>query len=122
MAVIKKSLTTDTSGDATTTFNVNDYIDTIAIDYSASADAGTDTTITGYLGGSSFTIYSKTDSNTDVVVRPRVKVQSNAGTDVEYASNYPIYEKYMVDRVTITFAQGGSTKTNLVVIGIDRSY
>ena len=122
MTVITKSLTTDASGDATTTINVQGYINTIGIVYSASADAGTDVTITGYIGSSSFTVYSKTDYNTTHLVRPRVAVQDNAGTDLTYDGTRKVSEAYFVDRLVITFAQGGASKTNTVNISLDKVY
>ncbi len=122
MAVLVNSLTTDASGDATITFNVEGYVDTIAIDYAADAGATTDVTITGYLGSYSFTMYSKTDSITDAIVRPRVAVQDNAGNNVTYDGTNEIYERYLVDRITITIAQGGASKTDVVTLGVIRNY
>ena len=121
MGVIKKTLTTDAAGDASETFNVHGYVDTIAIDYSATGAAGTDITITGYLEGASFTLYSKTDNITDVVLRPRVKVQDNTGADVLYAAaGEEVHERYMVDKINVTIAQGGDSKVSVVTIGIER--
>ena len=116
MRVIKSitgDLTTDASGDASHVYQINGKIIAIRLDYSASADAGTDITITNDL---SETVYSKTDSKTDVTLRPRTPVEDNAGTDVTYDGSNEIYEPYSAAEVTVTIAQGGASVTDNVLV------
>ena len=113
-------LTTNSSGDASVTKSIIGKIDSISVDYAADMASGADITITGYIGAKSFTLYSKTDSVTDAIVRPRVVVQDNAGTDIDLSDteggNTAQYEHYAVDAVNVTIAQGGDTKECAVTI------
>ena len=55
--------------------------------------------------GKAVTLYSKSNSATDVRVQPRVVVHDNGGTGVTYDGTSPIYDKYAVaDHVTVTLA------------------
>lgn len=110
MAIISRTLTTDSSGDDTEIIDFHGTINTISIDYAADAASGTDVTVTGHIGSKSFTIYTKSNSNTDAIVRPRTPVDDNAGTNVTFDGSNEIYEPFMVDKLTLTVAQGGDTK------------
>jgi len=95
-------LTTDASGSASETIFMPSKLHTIKIDYASDVSSGCDTTIKNDLGE---TVYSKTDSNTDVIVSPRKLVQDNTGADISGE-----YDYYTGNHWTITIAQGGASK------------
>jgi hypothetical protein len=113
------NLTSDSSGDATETKNINGLIDTVVVNYADDVEATCDITITGYVGSKSFTIYSKTDSKTDAVIRPRTPMMDNAGSAVTYDGTNEIYDKFFVESVTVTIAQAGSGKVVKCFVVVD---
>lgn len=115
-----KVTTTGTNGAAagSGTAVIRGKILALYLDYHASAPASTtDVTITTE-DPVSRTIYSKANSVTDAWVYPRVQVQSNAGTGVEYATGFPIYEPYVVcGTVKVAIAESNAL-TDCVVVDV----
>lgn len=113
--MVTRVLTTDSSGDATDTIEFHGTIDTISIDYASDSAAGTDVTVTGHIGNKSFTVYSKTNSKTDDIVRPRVPLDDATGTAIDLSDaqggDTAMYGKFFVDKISLTVAQGGDSKT-----------
>jgi hypothetical protein len=116
-------LTTDSSGDVTETKVLNGKIDVIAVDYASDMASGADITILGYVGAKSFTVYSDTDSKTDVVIKPRAKVQDVTGADIDLSDssggNTAQYENFTVESLRVTIAQGGSGKGCVVTVLVE---
>lgn len=113
LEIVKLAVTTDASGDGSTadiTARMG-YVVAIGLDFSASAAAGTDTTITiASPDGPAQTILAVTDSNSDGWFYPRgsaVTTANAAITDSHVA--IPISGV-----LTATVAQGGATVTNCV--------
>jgi len=115
------TLTTDAAGDATwnavsSTLKhpVNGRLLAIQIDYSATAPATTDITITS--DSPSDTLLQLTNKNTDGIWYPRNQVCSNNEGALAVAGDN-LWDYFIVQgNINITIAQGGNTKIYLVRI------
>ena len=115
---IKFALTTDGSGDVTSTSTtaVNGevvWIDVTDIDFAATADI----TISNVTrpGGTDFTILTLTDQTTDIHVPVLIQAVGTTGSGLA-ASNYvrPFVSGYL----KVVVAQGGAAKTGTVVVHV----
>jgi hypothetical protein len=106
--VKKITLTTDASGDLTTTKDIGMKIDKIFIDIGTLANT-TDITITDNDSGEQ--VLALSNATADSVDYPRRQVDDNAGSAI--ASQY---DRYSVGTIKIVVAQGGDTKTGYAYI------
>lgn len=108
------------SGTDTSKYPFSGEVYAVYIDYSASADSGTDVTVaTGGTNYPATTIYTKSNSNTDAAVYPRVALHDTAGAAINYATSQPIYGHIPVnDYLVLTVAQNaaGQSVTAYVLI------
>lgn len=108
----KLSLTTDVSGDATTSTDTLQGVEivAIAVDYDASAAAGTDLTVT--LSNPNSDILTLTNNVTDALHYPTVATSDGTGSArTDYVNNILVN-----GTITAKIAQGGSTKTSTVTV------
>lgn len=113
------SLTTNGSGAASGVINFgfnNNYqrLVRIACDYSATADAGTDLTVTD---GDNIAVFTAADVNTDFDKYVSDAVVSKTNGAVTNGQTAPLVR----GPLTVAFAQGGATKTNVVSIWLERT-
>ena len=59
------TLTSDASGDANDTVDINGLIKAIYVDYAADVDSGCDVTIAGVIGSTTMTFATEADNNSD---------------------------------------------------------
>lgn len=105
-------------GATTTSQSINGKILKIVVDY-ATTDAGTDITLVTASGTQikQETIYSKSNSCTDVIVYPRVLCTDNAGTGLSTDAN--AYDYYSINcQLTATVAEAGSALSPAVTIDV----
>jgi len=122
MACIRKTVTTDASGDADVNFGpIYGYISAIRIDYDAGAAVGTDVVVSQ--ASPLQPILTLTNANTDGIWYPRIKVCDVTGTAMLYdaAGAKPIPDKiYVSGDVTVVFDEAGGATTNYVTIWYER--
>lgn len=115
MKIIELKVSTDGSGDGAVTYPqiVSGYVHSWYPNFSVSADAGIDTTLScvPVSGEPTFTIDSITSSNTDVRRYPRAL--TNAPGAAVGLNDTPIL---FHGNLKLTVAQGGATVTNAVVV------
>lgn len=81
---------------------------------------GVDFTVTAEATGEA--IWSATDQNSAVIVRPRAATHSTAGVASVYASGGTAVNDRIAlgrDRVKVVIAQGGDTKTGAIIVTVD---
>lgn len=112
--------TTDASGNSTVySNNVAGKLKNIKLDIDG-LDNTADITITTDGEAVAQTLYSKSNSATNVVVYPRVAVQDNAGADVTFDGTNEIYDDYvLVGRFKVVVAQGGNTKAFKITFDVE---
>ena len=115
MNIIELKVSTDSDGNGSATYPsiVSGYIHSWYANFSGSADAGIDTTLScvSVSGEPDFTIDSITSSNADVRRYPRAL--TNAPGAAAGLNDTPIL---FHGKPKITIAQGGATVTNAVVV------
>lgn len=113
---VTATVTTNGSGDGSAvTPNINGRILKICIDFSASAAAGTTTTVIANGQTTAETVLTLTSVNTDAVYYPRAVVCISDGT--AGGANANLYDYFVINSpLTITNAAGGATKTNIYQI------
>lgn len=117
MRTLELKVTTDGSGAGTATAaNLRQgFIEAINLDYAASADAGTDVTITSIEGpGQDLTILTVSNNKTDGWYYPRTVAHTLAGVaQASYEIKVP-FKGYL----RLAVAQGGATVTDCVTATI----
>lgn len=115
MRIIELKVSTDGSGDGSATYPypISGYLLAWDINFSASADAGTDTTLTcvSTSGAANTSIDSVANSNTDARRYPLAAANlpgAAVGTD-------PVMPIVFSGRLKLTVAGGGASVTNAVV-------
>lgn len=106
------TLTTDGSGDVSSTTDTLQGIEVVAIsvDYDATAAAGTDVTVS--LSNPSSDILVLTNNNTDALHYPTVATSTEAGVArTDYVNNILVN-----GTITATIAQGGASKTSTITV------
>ena len=122
MAWYKATVSTDGSGDGTNltngrpvwSGNFYGFLMGVRLDFSGSAAAGSDTTLTE-INGLQRTLVSLTDTNTDTTLNPQIEITDNAGT------GKASYSPAIVDsaNLKVTVAQGGATVTDHVAVFVE---
>jgi len=108
----KFSLTTDGSGDASSTTDTLQGIEVVAIsvDYDATAAVGTDLTVN--LSNPNSDILVLTNNNTDALHYPTVATSDGTGSArADFVNNILVN-----GTITATIAQGGASKTSTVTV------
>ena len=124
MGIYVATVSTDGSGDGTnldalglTKWNgiFRGLLTAVKFDYSASTDAGADTTLTE-ISGLQRTLITKSNSATDFTAYPRIQATDSGGTAIAGA-----YEFARVDsaNLKVTIAQGGATVTDAIRVIVD---
>jgi hypothetical protein len=108
-------ITTDASGNGSARITgLRGIVARIAVNYHASADAGTDVTITEGDDFTAVTLMTLTDNNTDIVLRPLYPAHDAAGAAITDQ-----YQLMVVGggAITVTVAGAGEL-TNAVIVSI----
>lgn len=111
ISVKRISGTTDTSGDATVYSSpfggklLSFHLDIDALDATADVTVTSDSELVAQ------TLYSSTNSNTNVAVYPREYAMDTAGADLTFDGTRKVPTEFVLNgRVKVVVAQGGSTK------------
>lgn len=115
----KITCTTDGSGDCTaySAGCARGNIKAIRIDFSSTAAATTDTTISDEYGQ---TILTLTDNNTDAWFYPRKTAVTSANAALTYDGTRGVMVEFSIfGRIKVVQAQGGDTKTNYVWVLVE---
>jgi len=126
MIDLLKILVTASGGAGTSTGSaysphVNGRILAVHVDHSAGGTGATDTTLVDAEDPAAETIYTKSDSVTDVKIYPRRATQNNAGTNITYDGTRIVYEPYVVcGRLLAAIAQANDGQTATFSVWLDR--
>lgn len=112
---------TGASGTHTSAGTFSGRVLRVMIDYSASADSGTDVTVaTAGNNHPAVTLYTKSNSNTDAVVNPRAPIHDTSGTALTLEGTEPQVDTIPIsDHIKLTVAQNIAGQSVTAYVFVD---
>ncbi len=117
MKKVKLSITSDGSGDGTTTDTTNISGWLYAVQWLiGTCDAGVDATLSTVNSDAAATLLTLTDANASALYYPRAVVQSEAGANLTGTSGGDRALLLLSGNLKVVLAQAGDTKTGSVIV------
>lgn len=117
MKKVKLSITSDGSGDGTTTDTANIFGWLYAVQWLiGTCDAGVDVTLSTVNSDAAATLLTLTDANADALYYPRALIQSEAGANLTGTSGGDRTRLLLSGQLKVVLAQAGDTLTGSVIV------